>query len=286
MKIDPRTLGKTLGFCAPFAALAGCVDTSAPPLLEAIFLRPTAEVKGSPADYGYAYDEKMLEVEPGREISVWHVHAEDPKAIVVIIPGSDRNKSRYLIGLPVFVPNGYDVVLMDYEGFGASPGRPTLENLVDDAFTAVSYAKTQHEKVIAFGISTGGPSATRVAADLDLTGVLYEAPLLIQREAELWLRDNNINVPLFWQVGNAFTTMEAPEEFDILKYVARVTEPKMIMHSSEDDVSPFSAGAMIYDAAASPKEFWEMRGGHGKMIELDPEAYTARVVGWLDKVCQ
>src|SRR5262245_53096829 len=112
-----KLAGWAVGLCA--LAISGC--TGDPPIaLNDIFLRPTAEIRGTPGDYGYPYDELFVPIGDLRKVSIWHVHAEDPKGIVVIIPGSDRNKSRYLIGLPVFIPNGYDVILMDYEGFGES----------------------------------------------------------------------------------------------------------------------------------------------------------------------
>ncbi|MBI5863806.1 MAG: alpha/beta hydrolase, partial [Planctomycetes bacterium] len=42
------------------------------------------------------------------------------------------------------------------------------------------------------------------------------------------------------------------------------------------------SGVRVFEAATEPKTFWEMRGGHGKMIELDFEAYQGTVIGWLD----
>src|SRR5262245_6933619 len=117
----------------------GCAGEP-PVTLDTIFLRPTAEIEGTPGSLGYRYDELFVPIDETRQVSIWHVHAENPKGIVVIVPGSDRNKSRYLIGLPAFVPFGYDVILMDYEGFGQSPGDNSLENLLDDGFAVIDYA--------------------------------------------------------------------------------------------------------------------------------------------------
>jgi len=248
-----------------------------------IFLRPSVEVKGTPAQYGYRYDELTVPIEGDRYVSIWHVRADNPKGIVVIIPGSDRNKSRYLIGLPVFVPAGYDTILMDYEGFGASPGEHLLQNLLDDGMAVVDYALTQHPRVFAFGISTGASPAVQAAKHRDLAGLMLEASLVLRDEPELYLKYLGIDVQLFWDVANAFMHPQIPDGFDILKHIPDVTEHKLILHSTEDDVTTWEAGVRVFAAANEPKEFFEERGEHGKMIEIETELYRTTVTGWLDR---
>lgn len=266
----------------PVVALVGCM----PITLSTIFLRPTPDVVGLPDDYGFTdYEEVMVPVADERAVSIWHVHADDPKGIVVIIPGSDRNKARYLVGLPVFVPNGYDTILMDYEGFGDSTGGLLdLARLTEDGQAVLEYAQTQHENVIAFGISTGGPTATWCAAKMDLAAVILEAPLVLADEVELWLRNQEVEEAVLWDVANLWVHPQIPDSFDILKWIAFVDEPKLIMQSTEDDTVPFDAGESVFAAASEPKEFFELRGDHGEMVELDPTAYSATIIGWLDQV--
>ena len=265
--------------------LAGC--DSPPITLSTIFLRPTPDVVGSPADYGFEFDELLVPVAEGREVSIWHVKAANPKGIVAIFPGSDRNKSRYLIALPVFIPNGYDVILMDYEGFGASTGGPLdLQRLTDDGFAVADFAKTLHEKVVLFGISTGASIAVSTAGERDAAALMLEAPLVLDDEVELWLRGHGVEDSGLWEIANLWTHPQIPDSFNIIQNIKSVTEPKLIMQSVEDDAVPFAAGLAVYEAAPEPKTFFEMRGGHGKMIELEPELYTQTIISWLDATLQ
>ncbi|RMF77335.1 MAG: hypothetical protein D6744_11470 [Planctomycetota bacterium] len=253
--------------------------------VETIFLRPQAEVVGSPADFGYEFDEVDIELGDDRKVSTWHVRANDPKGVVVVIPGSDRNKSRYLIGLPVFIPNGYDVILMDYEGFGDSSGGPLmLDRLVEDGLAVVEYALTQHDAVIAFGVSTGASPAVAAARQHDLAALILEAPLILRAEPELWLTENGFHFPFAWNVAVAWIAPQLTEDFKILKHIGEVDEPKLIMQSTEDEVVTFRSGQLVFEHASEPKTFFEMRGGHGDMIELEPELYTRTVIDWLDDV--
>ena len=260
---------------------AGCDDQPLLPLDE-VFLRPTPNILATPGDFGYEFETLLLPIGETRGISVWHVKTTNPKGIVVVIPGADKNKSRYLVGLPVFIPNGYDVVLMDYEGFGESPGEHTLDNLIEDGYTAIEYAQSKHPVVIAFGVSTGAPTAVRAAVDKDLAAVILEAPLILADEPELYLREMGVNLAFIWNIANGYVRAQIPAGFDILTYAQSVDEPKLIMCSVDDDVVTFESGVRVFAAAAEPKEFWEMQGGHGEMITLDFEAYQERVISWLN----
>jgi alpha-beta hydrolase superfamily lysophospholipase len=261
---------------------AGCAPE--PLTLESLFLNPNMEIGETPAGIGFrGFEERFVPVAEDRHVSIWHVKAENARGLVVVLPGADSNKSRYLIGLPVFIPHGYDVILMDYEGFGASTAAPLdLDRLVEHGLAVVRYAQSQHERIVAFGISTGAPIAVAVAKQLELSGVILEAPLVLEHEVELWLRDNGLAVPVYWQFANAWLHPRIPESFDILEHITGVEEPKLIMHSVEDEVVPYLAGQMVYDAAAPPKTFFEMEGGHGRMVEVDPERYTQTIIRWLN----
>lgn len=265
------------------AVLCGCV---LPPVtLGTIFLRPTEEMVGKPADYGYDYEEAYVPVAEGRAVSTWHVKAENAKGIVVVIPGSDSNKSRYLIGLPVFVPYGYDVILMDYEGFGDSTaGPPDLTRLCEDGCAVVAHARTLHPNVIAFGVSTGGPTAVRAALEQDVAAVILEAPLVLEAEVELYLRAIGLAHESLWNLANLWVRPQIPPCFDIAADIGGVEVPKLILHSVDDDVVPFAAGLTLYALAPEPKALVPLSGGHGKMIEEDPHGYTATIVSWLDEV--
>lgn len=247
-----------------------------------MILRPSHEMRETPATRGYTFDAVTLDVGVGRRIVVWHVHAEDPKALVLVVPGSDANKSRYAEGLPVFIPHGYDVVLMDYEGFGDSPGTPTLAHLVDDVFAAARFAQTRHEHVVLFGASIGTPLVARVAAELALAGCIFEGTLILRDEVELWLRSNHVHLPHLWHVANMFIHPQTPDDYDVMTYIAGVDEPKLFLHSIEDEVTPYAGVQRILEVAPEPKTLWTMRGRHGRMIRIETDAYIKTVVDWLD----
>lgn len=259
--------------------LASCAP---PPTLDQLILRPKIEIETTPLDYGYDYTETTLNITEDRNIVVWHIPSQESKALILIMPGSDANKGRYCEALPLLVDSGYDVILMDYEGFGSSPGTPSLSKAADDADIAAKYAITLHSKVFIFGVSLGTPLAAKAASEIDLSGCIFEGSLILKEESKLWLQDNDINVPFFWMLSDLYVYPQTPEAYDILKYIKLVDEPKLFMHSIEDDVTPFSGGLKVFEAAPEPKEFWEMYGTHGLMIRLETELYKSKVTEFIN----
>lgn len=268
-----RMLSGTLLLC-----LLGCNI----PTLNSIILRPDHNLSQNPLERGYEYEEFTLPIDENRSIVGWHIPSAESKALLVILPGSDANKSLYGEGIPIYNPSGYDLLVADYEGFGTSPGTPDMANCVDDTIAVMDYAMTLHEKVFVYGVSLGAPLATYAAAHYPVKGLMLEASFIPQQEAELWLRSQGYNWSLLWDVANLYIYPQVPEQYDIIKYIRQVEQPKLIMHSVEDTLTPYESGVRVFQAASEPKEFWQMRGDHGLMVRKDPDAYIATVTSWLD----
>jgi hypothetical protein len=261
------------------ALLSGCGPIRT---LDELIMRPRHKIRTTPADFGYTYDEIHVPVTGERSVVIWHVHAADPKALMVVIPGSSSNKGSYAKALWLFIDDNYDVILMDYESYGSSPGEPTLQHAADDAQAVTEYAQRVSDKVVLFGASLGSPLAARAGAQYDVAGVILEGSLILGQEPLLWLQHQSVLWSGLGLITDLVIAPQVPKDFDILKYIRMVQAPKLIMHSIEDEVTPYAAGVKVYDAAGPPKEFWQMRHKHGQMVKKESIEYAARVRGWLD----
>ncbi len=268
---------RNYGLVPALLLLCGCPEI---PTLDDVILRPSDTLKATPADEGYAYDEIELPISETRSFVIWHIYSEESKALALIMPGSDANKSRYLVSLPMLIPEGYDVILLDYEGFGDSPGELSLSNTVDVSEVAAEYALSQHDKVVVIGASLGTPLTMKLAVEHEFEAIALEGTLILERIASLWLLDRGL--PDLGGIANLWILPQTPPAFDILEYAPQVTEPKLFLHSVEDEVTPFAGGREVFDISQGPKEFYEMIGEHGQMIEIEPEAYYERMVTFLD----
>src|SRR5437870_4112114 len=108
------TLFRGTAVLLAWIAAAGCGVQ-----LDPVILRPSATFRYIPSDLNYDYEEKMLPMKDGGEVSIWRIRAAGTsKGTIVVIPGNDANKGRYSVVLPIFVDKGWDVIVFDYPGFG------------------------------------------------------------------------------------------------------------------------------------------------------------------------
>ncbi len=249
-----------------------------------LVFRPAFNERFSPADFGFDFEETQIIIGDKRYLSIWHVFSAESKALLVVIPGSDANKTRYAEALPLFIPNGFDVILVDYGGFGKSPGDPTFENVMADAYAVIDYALEQHENVFAYSVSIGTPLLARVAADRQLRGCIFEGSVIMWDFPRLWLVRNNLVFPPVAIAANIFTTFQTPVDYNIEFFVRQVTEPKLFIHSIDDQIAPYEGGLRVFNAAAEPKELWTVHGAHGKMVLIDTEKYEEKVIGWMNSI--
>lgn len=256
-------------------------------VLDGLILRPSADLRRTPADFGYAFEEVSLPLDDGELISVWRVPttAAERKGVWVILPGNDGNKSRYTIGLRIFVERGWDVVLVDYEGFGASTGEPTLAGLIRSAFAAVDYAKSLDPVVVVHGISFGTPPAARVAAEREVTACVFEGTVDFYSLPSQFTANVGIGSPLFL-LADAVTTFGSSADWDLQRWIAQVDEPKLFLHSPEDNVTPFEGAWKTFNSAKQPKYLFTTQGEHVTQVFLDPALYQSILDGWMAGVLE
>lgn len=263
-------------------AAAACTQCGA---LDSLILKPTKTIRRLPTDFGYAYETRTVPTPAGNQISLWHVATNSPerKGIIVTIPGNDANKSRYVVSLPLFADNGWDLILPDYIGFGESPGDPTLQGLFDSAYGAVDYAKTQSDVVVGYGISLGTGVLARVAADRELTAVVFESMMIFYETPSLFAEHFGVYLPVFG-IADWVAQAGSTPDLDSKRWIQDVTEPKLFIHSPDDFITPFEGAQEIFELAPQPKHMFVTQGLHALQAFIDPGMYRNVVNGWLDGI--
>jgi fermentation-respiration switch protein FrsA (DUF1100 family) len=75
----------------------------------------------------------------------------------------------------------------------------------------------------------------------------------------------------------------ATNQFDNVSRVAKIDVPKLHIHSRDDRVVPFELGREVYEAAAEPKQFLEIEGGHNDGFLVSEEPYLETIDAFLAK---
>lgn len=104
--------------------------------------------------------------------------AEPTKGMIIYFHGNSDNLQRWGTYAVDFTSLGYDVLMVDYRGFGKSTGEPSEQNLYEDGERVWSWARQNFnpEKMVVYGRSLGSAVASHVAARVNPHLLVLETP--------------------------------------------------------------------------------------------------------------
>ncbi len=207
-----------------------------------------------------------------------------PTKLHLLINGNDANKPvlLYLHGARWNVVGsawriermrelGFNVVALDYRGFGKSDAEaPSEDKAYEDAQAAWLWMAQQYPKQprLIFGHSLGGAIAIDLASKVsDERGTLVEGTFTSIPDVYSTLKWGWL--PLGWLIS---------QRFDSEKKVAQIDSPLLVVHGSEDRVIAPDLGRRLYEAARSPKRFELVQGGsHHNTNSIGQAQYRAAI---------
>jgi pimeloyl-ACP methyl ester carboxylesterase len=147
---------------------------------------------------------------------------------------------------------GLSVFAYDYRGYGTSDGHPSEQNAYQDAEAAYIYLtqtlKIPPEKIIVYGRSVGGGSATELARRFPIAGLVLEST---------FTSAFRVVVPIPILPFDKFANQDK---------LRQVHSPILVIHGRADEVIPFSHGQALYASAISPKRaLWVDGAGHNDL---------------------
>ena len=128
--------------------------------------------------YSAPFRELFFDVEPGVRINGLHFYLEAPHGLILYFHGNSRSIKGWGKYAKDFYRYGYDVVLVDYRGFGKSTGkRGESEMLLDmqKVYEQLQLQYTQRD-IIVYGRSLGSGFATKIACDNTPRYLILDAP--------------------------------------------------------------------------------------------------------------
>lgn len=214
---------------------------------------PVAEIAATPAQYQLRFQDVHFVASDGTALFGWWIPANRPFGTVVYCHGNAGNVGQFARYAPEFSRRGFNVFLWDYRGYGRSAGRPSERGLYDDARAAydAAAALSPNLPIVAYGLSLGGAVASRLATERPVAGLVIEAGFSSAADvAQRWYP----TLPLHRLLSVSY---DSAANLAALEGV-----PKLIGHSVRDEVIAFQSGRLLHAAAAPPKTFALLEGGH------------------------
>ena len=188
-------------------------------------------------------------------------------ATVLFFHGSGGNVSKYIFMTKPLVEAGYQVLMVDFRGYGKSTGTPNHINIADDGQKFLEYAlalkEVKNKPVILYGASMGSQVASHLAKNNQdkITALVLDGCIS---------SFNDVAIQFAPQYESYLKTIPFP--YSAKEDIKTVTLPKLFIHSQGDKMIPIAEGKMVYDNAPDPKTFIEYEGDHleGMVKDKDP----------------
>jgi uncharacterized protein len=145
---------------------------------EKLIFKPEKLQQGFVYKYDAPFRELFFDVEPGVKINGLHFHCEKPLGLVLYFHGNSRSIKGWAKYAKDFYRYNYDVVLVDYRGFGKSTGKRSEKDMLNDTqFVYNELIKIYPQNhIIVYGRSLGSGFAAKVAADNKPRYLILDAP--------------------------------------------------------------------------------------------------------------
>jgi fermentation-respiration switch protein FrsA (DUF1100 family) len=171
---------------------------------------------------------------------------------------------------------GVNLFAYDYRGYGASGGSPSEPGVYADAAAAYRYlADSLHvppSRIVLFGHSLGTGVTVELARHAPAAGMIVEDAYtsVVDRGQEVF--------PLLP------IRLIAKSRFASIDKVGNLRLPKLFLHARNDQTIPIEHGRKVFAAAAEPKEFVELNGGHADAYTADRTRYYGSIDAFIRRV--
>ncbi|MCF9017184.1 MULTISPECIES: alpha/beta hydrolase [Pseudomonas syringae group] len=253
---------KLISILALLLSLAGC---------SSMLFYPEPGLPFTPDKARLEYRDVNLTAADGTRLHGWWLPAKagvPVKGTVLHLHGNGGNMSWHLGGSWWLPEQGYQVLMLDYRGYGQSQGEPSLPAIYQDIQAAFDWLKAapevQGKPLVVLGQSIGGALAVHYLAEhpeersrikaLVLDGVPASYRDVARNSlSNSWLT-LPFRTPLSWFI---------PDGDSAVNGLPRMAgTPMLIFHSMDDTLVPLVNGISVYKAAPPPRVLQLTRGGH------------------------
>ena len=247
-----------------------------------LFFQPKREHEAEPDSAGLVYDDLALTADDGTSLHAWWLPGPDEPAgdrpglpfTLLFLHGANTNLGDRVETLRFWHDLGFDILALDYRGYGRSGGRPSEQGLHGDVRTAWTWLTGRRgvraSRVVIAAESMGVSLATQLGLEVCPAGMVLEAGFTNAAEVAA-RRYRWLPVRRMLRLG-----------LDNEERIGRIRCPKLLVYSVDDTQVPISMGRKLERRAAPPREFLRVRGTHAQACREGGPRYLVVLRRWLD----
>jgi len=207
-------------------------------------------------------EDYWLTTEDGVRIHSFYLKNTDADRVILFFHGNAGNAYSRLGHANILRDMGFNVLLVDYRGYGKSAGKPTEQGLYLDAqasyHAAIKDKGFAENKIYLYARSIGSTAAIELCRQYQVASTVLVAPLSSGRA-------------MARQMGFGWFDWLVASVFDNLEKAKDITSPVLIIHGGQDRIVPLAQGRALYDAInhSSKKIVVADNSGHNDIQHSD-----------------
>ena len=219
------------------------------------------------AEYQYQYENEFEEINfkinEKATINALLFKAVRSKGIVYYLHGNAGSLKNWGIVAGQFVEMGYDVLIMDYRGYGKSTGKISERALFSDAQHIYNYIKKKYNEnqIIVYGRSIGTGIAAFIASENEPEKLILESPYFSMAD----LAKNTFPLIPSFLIRYPLRTYE---------YIKSTTCPVYIFHGTNDEFIPYKSSLKLKELFKKGDELFLIQGGHHNDLDCFDEYHN------------
>lgn len=212
-------------------------------------------------DFQFHYDnqdieEYNIETRDGATINGLRFMSENPKGIVFYLKGNSKSIKGWGKFAVDFTRHGYDVIMVDYRGFGKSTGRRTQKAIKRDMQVVYNKLKEKvaEKYIILYGRSMGSGFAAKLASMNNPRMLILDAPYYsLSKVAKKYIPF----MPLSLLIKFPMPTH---------KWLKYVNCPIHIIHGTDDKLIPYKTSVKLSKIKPELTQLYTVIGGGHKNL--------------------
>ncbi|NOT73966.1 MAG: alpha/beta hydrolase [Cyclobacteriaceae bacterium] len=220
--------------------------------------------KSLASDYAFKFaepfEEHFIKTEDGQSLNVIIFKSKNTsRGLILYFHGNADNLQRWGNYAVDLTSLDYDVLMMDYRGYGKSTGTPDEINLYKDAQTILDWSRQNlvYSRLIIYGRSLGSAVASHLATTANPELLILETPFDELKGA--------VHPPLKTVLG----LFPLNYKFSNKEFLSLIKCKKVIIHGTNDWVVPLSSALELKPLLNEQDQFVIIKdGGHKNLRDF------------------
>ena len=217
---------------------------------EKIIFRPTSLDMNYKFEFDVPFEELFFKTDEETTINALLFKTEVPKGVILYFHGNAGNLQRWGDIASQLTRYNFDVLVIDYRGYGKSSPTISENGLYLDAVFCYDWLISQNYKnVICYGRSLGGAMASYVATQREVSHLILETPFYSLADV----------------AGKRFPVIPFKKlmkyRFPNNEFAEQISAQVSIIHGSKDRVVPIASALQLKKVYGSQANFVRINNG-------------------------